>query len=75
LNLSSVKHTFLPQQAGTRLFAFGGNYALDAKTTVRGKVDSNGTHTHTHTYTHTHTHTHTHTETKKTTMRCIYVYS
>lgn len=29
-------------EAGTRLFAFGCNYALDSKTTLRGKIDSNG---------------------------------
>lgn len=29
-------------EAGTRLFGFACNYALDGKTTVRGKIDSNG---------------------------------
>jgi hypothetical protein len=29
-------------EAGTRLFAFGVNYALDGNTTLRSKIDSNG---------------------------------
>jgi hypothetical protein len=29
-------------EAGTRLFAFGCNYALDGNTTLRSKIDSNG---------------------------------